>query len=226
MEKKRGRAAKSWKIGHQVALKLWTVEENRVFYGALARSTMITRGLGIKLSRGVLDMGALEVIMKGLESSDYNWIMMEELDAAYPQGSWWEMVWHLADMHSKLARHSMFEINFKILRTIEHILLPLNAMFANQPMNAQYMARDGLFHPLTSAVVRYSDYCYTDRTALPAPGGHGFIDFFMQAMLAQHGTRMCTFLQICKDNMVGSPPSTASEDEELAVAMDHLSLQV
>ncbi|KAJ1729203.1 hypothetical protein LPJ61_003638 [Coemansia biformis] len=66
----------------------------------------------------------------------------------------------------------MFEINFKLLRTIENVILPLNAMFLNQQMNPQ----------------------------------------------------MCTFLQICKDNMIKTPPSTASEDEELAMAMDHLSL--
>ncbi|KAJ2775035.1 hypothetical protein IWQ56_000299 [Coemansia nantahalensis] len=226
MNKRRGRPAKSWKIGHHVPLTLWTVDENQLFYAALARSTAIARGVGLKLSRGVLDMGALEVIMRGLVSNDYSMILMEELDADYPRGSWWDMVWHLADLHSKLGRHSMFEINFKLLRTIEHILLPLNAMFTGQPMNPQYVAQDGMFHPLTSAVVRYCDYCYSEGGAMPALGEHSFIDFFMQAMLAQHGSRMCTFLQICRDNMLKAPPSPLSEDDELAEAMGHLSIRV
>ncbi|KAJ2803608.1 hypothetical protein H4R20_002825 [Coemansia guatemalensis] len=170
-------------------------------------------------------MGALEMVMKGLESNDYDWMVMDELDAEYPQGSWWEMVWHLADMHSKLERHTMFEINFKILKTIESVILPLNALFMNQSLGSQYLVDNGMYHPLTNAVVSYCDYCYRGEMKLPEPSKYNFIDFFMQAMLTQHGLRMCTFLHMCKSSLTGALSPIETKDNDLVVAMEQLSLE-
>ncbi|PIA13622.1 hypothetical protein COEREDRAFT_89376 [Coemansia reversa NRRL 1564] len=223
--KRNTRLCKSWRVGMKTELKLWSSGENFIFFGMLARSISITKSSGIRLNRGILDMNALEMVMKGLESNDYDWMIMDELDAEYPQGSWWEMVWHLADMHSKLERHTMFEINFKILKTIESIILPLNALFMNQTLGSQYFVDEGMYHPLTNSVVSYCDYCYRGDTKLPEPNKYNFIDFFMQAMLAQHGLRMCTFLQMCKSSLSENLSPLESEDKDLVVAMEQLSLE-
>ncbi|KAJ2160596.1 hypothetical protein GGF46_002139 [Coemansia sp. RSA 552] len=237
MARRNARLSKNWRLGMFVQLKLWTVEENQIFFTYLARSVGIMKGAGLKLNRGVLDMSALELIMKGLESNDYDWLLMEELDAEYPQGSWWEMVWHLADMHNKLGRHSMFEINFKMLRAIENILLPLNTLFLAQNVSPLYLEREGKYHPLSKAVDRYCGFGGEKDVDLK---DLSFIDYFMQAMLAQHGMRMCSFLQVARENLrrmvePPSPPLSDSDDnlidydndddDGLADAMNQLSLE-
>ncbi|KAJ2850504.1 hypothetical protein IWW36_001820 [Coemansia brasiliensis] len=213
---------KNWRMGMNMQMTLWTTEENQVFFNTLVQSLVITRGCGLKLTRGILDMSALEMIMKGFSTSDYDWLLMEDLDAEYPQRAWLDMVWHLADMHNKLSRHSMFEVNYKILRAIENIILPLNAIFLNQEIGTQYLINDGRYHPLTRAILKYCDYCKLGT--LSDTKEFSFIDYFMQAMLTQHGVRMCTFLQLCKENLcrVSLPPS--SDENELVAAMSQLTL--
>ncbi|KAJ2728235.1 hypothetical protein H4S00_001088 [Coemansia sp. D1744] len=219
------RVNKSWRMGMNMQMTLWTTEENQVFFSNLVRNIVITKTSGLKLTRGILDMSALELIMKGLASDSYNWLVMEELEADYPERSWLEMVWQLADLHNKLDRHSMFEINYKILRAIENIILPLNAIFLGQVMpNTHYVAKNGTYHPLTNAIIQYGDYCRAG-TLESNPKEFHFIDYFMQAMVSQHGVRMGTFLQICRESLSQVAKTPLAEEDELVVAMEHLSLE-
>ncbi|KAJ1765385.1 hypothetical protein LPJ74_006374, partial [Coemansia sp. RSA 1843] len=66
-------------------LRLWSDQENQAFFTNFVKSLSITRGTGFRLTRGVLDMSALEMIIKGLEQSDYDWLLMDELETEYPQ---------------------------------------------------------------------------------------------------------------------------------------------
>ncbi|KAJ2530350.1 hypothetical protein EV175_007304, partial [Coemansia sp. RSA 1933] len=91
-----------------------------------------------------------------------------------------------------------------------------------QQINAQFLL--GLhaqaYHPLTAAIFRY-----TDQTNSYYGHKRTFIDSFMQAMISHHGTRMVSFLQVCKENIIktSSPKSVVVDD--LVVAMNQMSLE-
>ncbi|KAJ1902559.1 hypothetical protein LPJ81_003544, partial [Coemansia sp. IMI 209127] len=194
---------------------------NQEFFSNFVKSLSITRGAGFRLTRGVLDMTALEVIIKGLENNDYDWLLMDELETEYPQGSWWEMVWHLAELQNKLSAHTIYEINYKTIKAIENLVIPLNAMFQGQQVNAQFLLglRAQAYHPLTAAIFRY-----TDQTNSYIEHKRTFIDCFMQSMVEHHGTRMLSFLRVCKENIIklSSPKSPV---DDLVVAMNQMSLE-
>ncbi|KAJ1737400.1 hypothetical protein H4S06_000380 [Coemansia sp. BCRC 34490] len=202
-------------------LRLWTDKENQAFFNSFVKSLSITKSAGFRLTRGVLDMSALEIIIKGLENNDYDWLLMDELEMEYPQGSWWEMVWHLAELQNKLGAHTIYEINYKTIKAIENLVIPLNAMFQGHQVNTQFLLglHSKSYHPLTAAVFRYTDKSntYSDKKRT-------FIDCFMQAMVSQHGARMVSFLQICKENIIRlSSPRNVVDD--LVVAMNRMSLE-
>ncbi|KAJ2304508.1 hypothetical protein H4S02_000992 [Coemansia sp. RSA 2611] len=223
MSRRNTRLSRNWRMGMNMQMTLWTTAENQLFFSMLVQSIVITKGCGLKLTQGVLDMSALELIVRGLASDDHDWLLVEELEAEYPRGSWSLMIQHLADMHKALSRHTMFEINYKILRAIENIILPLNAIFTGHAVGPEYLANSGRYHPLSMAIARYCDYCYFGDVAKD-PKDFNFIDYFMQAMLAQHGVRMCTFLDLCRNNLIRLSTLVPADESELVVAMEHLSL--
>ncbi|KAI9503067.1 hypothetical protein GGI25_005173 [Coemansia spiralis] len=203
----KSRQNKSWRCSTHMQLKLWDAEENRIFFSHFARTLSITRSTGLRLTRGILDMGSLGTILKGLETSDYDWLLMDELEADYPQGCWWEMVWALAELQNKLPNHSIHEINYKTIRAVESLVIPLNAMFQGGQVGQQFLLNQP-YHPLTMAVFRHN--------------GESFIDHFVQMMIEHHGERMIAFLQVCKENLVRlSSPSV----DDLVVKMNRLSLE-
>ncbi|KAJ2857177.1 hypothetical protein J3B02_001174 [Coemansia erecta] len=204
-------------------LKLWKTEENIVFYSSFARNIILHSGSGLRLNRGVLDMSALQLILKELESGHSDWMTMDELEDNYPGGIWWEMMLYLAEMHGQMNSHTIFEVNYKILKAVENIVVPLNNIFYGY-VPPQYLFLNGPVHPLSEAIVEYCDY-YNPlvKGKRGTKESWNFIDCFMLGMIDAHGERMIEFLMICKDN-VYMASGGIRQSEDLVKAMERLSI--
>ncbi|KAJ2685249.1 hypothetical protein IWW39_004401 [Coemansia spiralis] len=98
-------------------------------------------------------MPLLTQIIKSLQAN--HTLHSSDLEDEYPDGGWWEDFWHLSEMHNKFTNHTIYEVNYKIIKTIEAIIKPLNYIFhSEEAISPVYLAGG---HPLTAAVVNYSD---------------------------------------------------------------------
>ncbi|KAJ2819877.1 hypothetical protein GGI24_004654, partial [Coemansia furcata] len=103
-------------------------------------------------------MPLLNQIVKSLQTSDYSGLHNEDLEDEYPDGGWWEDFWHLSEMHNRFDSHTIHEVNYKIIKTIEAIIKPLNYIFhSSEAINPLYFPHKKCCHPLTTAIIKYSD---------------------------------------------------------------------
>ncbi|KAJ1720814.1 hypothetical protein LPJ53_004602 [Coemansia erecta] len=213
-------------------LRLWSPKENAVFYSTFARNIILNSGAGLRLNRGILDMSALQLILRELESGNSDWMTMEDLEENYPGGIWWEMMLYLAEMHGQMNSHTIYEVNYKILKAVETIIVPLNNIFYRQVPPQYLIHYKRCMHPLTDAILKYCSHPTTPpadispnlsagKNPVAAPGN--FIDCFMLGMIEVHGSRMIEFLRVCRESIYafsGSPP----QSEDLVKAMERLSI--
>ncbi|KAJ2720965.1 hypothetical protein GGI07_004278 [Coemansia sp. Benny D115] len=196
-------ANKSWQMGMNMEMRLWSYEENLVFHNSFTRNIILNSGQGLRLNRGILDMSALQLILKELESGEKDWMLIDELEENYPSGIWWEMMLYLAEMHGRLESHTIYEVNYKMLKTVETIIMPLNNIFYHHVTPSYMLLFQKNIHPLTDTVLKYCDfYSATSVLIKPAFGTNHFIDCFIRGMVEFHGERMLEFLRVCKDNII------------------------
>ncbi|KAJ1843031.1 hypothetical protein LPJ73_005613 [Coemansia sp. RSA 2703] len=150
-------------------LRLWSPKENALFYSTFARNIILNSGAGLRLNRGILDMSALRLILRELESGKSDWLTMDNLEENYPGGIWWEMMLYLAEVHGQMNSHTIYEVNYKILKAVETIIVPLNNIFYRQVPPQYLIHYKRCMHPLTEAVLKYCNYPATPPPGLESP---------------------------------------------------------
>ncbi|KAI7820223.1 hypothetical protein BX661DRAFT_189412 [Kickxella alabastrina] len=216
---------KTWQMGTTMQLRLWSKEENMVFYASFARNILVKEGTGLHLNRGILDMNSLQLVLRELELGPGNGTLIEELEETYPGGIWWEMVLYLVDLQGRLNNHTVYEVNYKKLKAVESLIMPLNSIFHRQVMPLYMIKCQKSTHPLTASIMRFCDF-YSgtfEKIGTVELKWNSFIDCFMQTMVNIHGISMVTFLETCKENIeMASTPCCQSD--KLVVEMERLAI--
>lgn len=187
-------------LGPYVPLKLWTETDNKTFFAEYTKHTSLKKGEGFLTELEGFTTPVMELLVKGLEANDYPLLKCSYIEFRYPEGSWWEEFINLSHVGVKVPRHSIFEVNHKINRTMESLIKPLNYLYHTDKIHNMFLIDSQCqelqqLHPLTAAILVYSG-----ANQKHIKSSH--IDYFMQSMISQHGVPMRVFLQLLKEKIV------------------------